>query len=201
VAAVVRTPWGTTDLVPPLPGRHHLTNALLALAVAGVAGIDPAAAAAAIATAPTSGSRAELRRVGGVLVLDDAYNASPPTVLGALETLRGLAVDGRRWAVLGTMAELGRDSAALHREVGAACTGLDRLVAVGEGGALIADGARAAGLATDRIDEVADADAALRVLRAGVGAGDAVLVKASRVMGLDRTAAGLATALAEGAAA
>ncbi|MEY3072577.1 MAG: hypothetical protein RLZZ353_773 [Actinomycetota bacterium] len=201
VGAVVRTPWGTTELVPPLPGRHHLGNAMLALAAAGVAGADPAAAAAAIATAPTSASRAELRRVAGITLLDDAYNASPPTVLGALVTLRDLHVDGRRWGVLGTMAELGSGSAALHREVGAACADLDRLVVVGEGGALIAEGARAAGLDADRIHEVADAAAALAVLRAGVVAGDAVLVKASRVVGLDRTVEGLAAALAEGAAA
>lgn len=201
VGAVVRTPWGTTELLPPLPGRHHLVNAMLALAAAGVAGADPAAAAAAIATAPTSGSRSELRRAGGVTVLDDAYNASPPTVVAALETLMGLPTDGRRWAVLGTMAELGADSTAMHREVGAACAGLDRLVAVGEGGGHLAAGARAAGLPDAHIDLVADAGAALDVLRAGVAAGDVVLVKASRVVGLDRTAAGLLAALAEGVAA
>lgn len=200
VGAVVRTPWGTTELVAPLPGRHHLGNAMLALATAGAAGVDIATAAAAIATAPTSGSRAELRHVAGVAVLDDAYNASPPTVLGALETLRGLAVAGRRWAVLGTMAELGPDSDAMHRSVGAACVDLE-LVAVGAGGALIAAGARDAGLAADRIREVADAEGALAVLSAGVAPGDAVLVKASRVVGLDRAAAGLSEALARGAAA
>ncbi len=201
-AAVVRTPWGTAEVVPPLPGRHHLTNALLALAVAGVVGADPGAAAAAIAGAPTSASRSELVRAGGVTVLDDAYNASPPTMLAALATLAELPATGRRWAVLGTMAELGPATEELHRGVGAACAGLGRLVAVGAGGAAIAAGARSAGLPSERIHEVPDAEAALSVLRDGIGPGDAVLVKASRVVGLDRTASGLIAVLgAEGATA
>jgi UDP-N-acetylmuramoyl-tripeptide--D-alanyl-D-alanine ligase len=198
--AVVVTPWGTVRLAPPLPGRHHLTNALCALAVAGAAGVDIEAAAAAIATAPTSASRSAVHRAGGVTVVDDAYNASPPTVVAALATLARLPAQ-RRWAVLGTMAELGADAVAMHREVGAACASLQHLVAVGEGGAAIAEGARAAGLAAERITLVPDAAAALRVLRDGVRGGDAVLVKGSRVVGLDRTAAGLLAALGgEGAA-
>ena len=200
VAAVVRTPWGTVEVTPPLPGRHHLGNAMLALTVAGLVGADLEVAAAAIATAPTSASRSALRRSGGVVVLDDAYNASPPTVLAALTTLAGLTVTGRRWAVLGTMAELGPDAAALHREVGAACADLDRLVAVGAGGADLAAGAVAAGLPPGRVVTVPDAEAALAVVAAEVAAGDAVLVKASRVVGLDRVAAGL-VGTTEGAAA
>ena len=195
VAAVVRTPWGTTEVAPPLPGRHHLGNALLALTAACAVGAAPDAAAAALGTAPTSASRSVLTEAGGVRVLDDAYNASPPTVLAALRTLRDLDAPGRRWAVLGTMAELGPASEDLHREVGAACTGLDRLVAVGSGGPALALGARAGGVAADAIDVVPDADAALAVLRSEVADGDAVLVKASRVVGLDRVASGLLAAL------
>lgn len=195
VAALVRTPWGSAEVSPPLPGRHQLVNALLALTAAGVAGVHPEVAAEAIRTAPTSASRADLRTVAGVTVLDDAYNASPPTVIAALSTLVALPATGRRWAVLGTMAELGARTDELHREVGAACAAVDRLVAVGAGGRTIAAGARAAGLPADRVDVVEDADAALDRVRAEVAAGDAVLVKASRVVGLDRVASGLVAAL------
>jgi UDP-N-acetylmuramoyl-tripeptide--D-alanyl-D-alanine ligase len=192
--AAVSTPWGPTRLELPIPGRHHLTNALLALAIAGLHGIAPGVAAAGIAQARTSASRASLHRVAGVTVLDDSYNASAPTVIGALETLAELAVDGRRWAVLGEMRELGPTSTAQHRAVGAACRDrIDRLVVVGTAADPIAEGAILAGLGEHAVHRVADRDAALTLL-AGAGGlepGDAVLLKASRAVGLD----GLATRL------
>lgn len=194
-SAMVATPWGSTHLEVPLPGLHHLTNALLALTVAGVEGVDLDAAAFAISRAPTSASRSVLREVGGVHVLDDAYNASAPTVLGALRTLRELPCAGRRWAVLGMMAELGSTSLEQHREVGGAAAAVDVLVVVGEGAAGIAEGALDAGLepsALRRCSNIAEAD---RLLAAEVAAGDVVLFKASRVVGLDRSAAALMASL------
>jgi UDP-N-acetylmuramoyl-tripeptide--D-alanyl-D-alanine ligase len=202
VRAAVVTPWGTTELELPLPGRHQLGNALLALAVAGLHGVAPDLAAAGIAAARTSASRASLHQVAGVTVLDDSYNASAPTVIGALATLSDLEVPARRWAVLGEMRELGPTSDAQHRAVGAACVGrVDRLIAVGEGARAIADGAVAAGLAAATVQQVADRAAALELLtgRGGLAAGDAVLLKASRAVGLDRLAADLLDTLtAEG---
>jgi UDP-N-acetylmuramoyl-tripeptide--D-alanyl-D-alanine ligase len=192
------TPWGETDVAPPLPGAHQLANALRALAVAGELGVDLVAASAAIAAAPTSASRAVLTQVGGVPVLDDSSHARPPTVIGALATLRALGTTGRRWAVLGTMAELGPSAAARHQEVGRACVGLDGVVTVGA--PEIAVGARDGGLPASRVHEVGDVAGAVELLRAHLAPGDAVLLKASRVVGLDRAAAALVAALAgEGA--
>ncbi len=200
VGATAHTPWGSTHIAVPLPGPHHLINALLALCVAGLEGVDVDAAAAAIATAGTSPSRSVLHDVSGVHVLDDAYNASPPTVLAALDTLRALPCDGRRWAVLGVMAELGADSDRRHREVGAAyAEGVDELVVVGRDAAALAEGAERSG-GSARVRRVADHDEATRLVGGEVAAGDVVLVKASRVAGLDRTAAALVDALAGGAA-
>lgn len=203
-SATVETPWGRTHLMVPLPGRHHLTNALLALTVAGVEGVDLDAAAAAIGRAPTSASRAVLQEVAGVHVLDDAYNASAPTVLGALRTLQDLPCAGRRWAVLGLMAELGATSLQQHREVGRAVAGVDVLVVVGDGAAGIAEGALEAGLEPTSLYRCPDVSEADRLLAAGVAAGDVVLFKASRVVGLDRSAAALMASLSavgmEGAA-
>jgi UDP-N-acetylmuramoyl-tripeptide--D-alanyl-D-alanine ligase len=198
VRAEVSTPWGVVDLALPLPGRHHLTNGMLALAVAGCEGVSVTAAASAIAEATTSASRASLHVCGGVAVMDDAYNASAPTVVGALDTLAALDVSGRRWAVLGTMAELGPTSQAQHRTVGAACVRrIDRLVIVGRDAGAIAEGALEAGFARSAIIEVEDHDGAVALLTGDDGptAGDAVLLKASRVVGLDRVAARLLEAL------
>jgi len=196
--ATAHTPWGTTRIQVPLPGPHHLTNALLALCVAGVEGVPLEAAAGAIAAAVTSPSRSVLHRVAGVTVMDDAYNASPPTVLAALTTLRTLPCEGRRWAILGVMAELGEGSDRRHREVGAAYgTGVDELVVVGAAAAELALGATGVG-GTARVRRVADHAEAAQLIVSEVAAGDAVLLKASRVAGLDRVAVALVEAL-EGA--
>jgi UDP-N-acetylmuramoyl-tripeptide--D-alanyl-D-alanine ligase len=192
--ADVVTPWGRTEVALPLPGAHHLGNALLAVAVAGLHGVAPERAAAAIATAPTSPSRSVLQHVGGVTVLDDAYNASPPTMLGALRTLGSLPCDGRRWAVLGVMAELGDASEEQHVAVGRACADVvDELVVVGEGARGIAAGAATS--RSTRVRSVPDHAAAAELVAAEVSPGDTVLFKASRVATLDRAAASVVATL------
>jgi len=199
-SATAHTPWGSARVEVPLPGPHHLTNALLALCVAGVEGVPVEAAAAAIAGAATSPSRSVLHQVGGVIVMDDAYNASPPTMLAALTTLRSLPCEGRRWAVLGVMAELGEGSDRCHREVGAAyAAGVDELVVVGAGAVELAAGA-ADVRGGARVRQVSDHAEAAQLVVGEIATGDTVLLKASRVAGLDRTAAALIDAL-EGAGA
>jgi len=193
--ATAHTPWGSARLEVPLPGAHHLTNALLALCVAGLEGVPIGAAADAIARAPTSPSRSVLHHVAGVTVLDDAYNASPPTVLAALATLRTLPCQGRRWAVLGLMAELGAGADRRHREVGAAFAhGVDELVVVGASASGIHDGARAA-TGSARVRTVPDHAAAAGLVAGEIAPGDVVLFKASRVAGLDRAASAVLRSL------
>ena len=189
VRAAVRTPWGDARIALPMPGAHHLTNALLALAAAGIEGVDVTDAAAAIAEARTSPSRAALHHVAGVTVLDDAYNASPPTVLGALRTLADLPCEGRRWAVLGVMAELGPTAHAQHVAVGRACReAVDELVVVGDAAAGLAEGA-ADGIGAPKVHRVTDHAEAAALVVAAVRPGDTVLFKASRVATLDLAAA------------
>ncbi|MFO8075485.1 MAG: UDP-N-acetylmuramoyl-tripeptide--D-alanyl-D-alanine ligase [Actinomycetota bacterium] len=184
-------PHGHTEIALPLPGRHNVGNALAALAAAQACGVDPAAAAAGLADARVSRWRMELaRRDDGTSVLNDAYNANPASTAAALEAL--VALDARRrWAVLGLMAELGAGSEEAHREVGRACAahGLDGVLVVGEA-APIAEGARQAGFG-GVLEEVADAEEAGARLAALLGPGDAVLVKASRSVGLEGLAADL----------
>jgi UDP-N-acetylmuramoyl-tripeptide--D-alanyl-D-alanine ligase len=196
---VAVTPWGEVEVAVPLAGRHQLLNALFALAVAGQLGVDLDAAAAAIAQAPVSPWRGAVSEVAGITVLDDAYNANPTAVEAALDTLVAIEGDRRRIAVLGWMAELGTAAAHEHGRIGARCAehGIDHLIVVrscedrdGEAGHL-ALGARAAGL--EAVTEVADAEQAGALLADLATPGDVVLVKASRVAGLERVTMTLRT--------
>ncbi len=180
-----------------LPGAHNVTNALCALAVADAAGVDLAGAAAALATATGSRWRMEAHDLpGGGVVLNDAYNANPASTAAALEALAWVAVPGARVAVLGEMAELGTTAQDAHREVGAqaARLGLDGLVVVGDAAEAIAQGARAEGFAGTLV-EAADPTAAHAAVGELVDGRSAVLVKASRAVGLETLAAALASAL------
>jgi len=183
------TPWGTHPVTLPVAGRHHVLNALLALGAAGAAGADVAAACDALAAVPVSASRASVQDVGGITVLDDAYNASPTSTLAALQTLADLKVQGRRVAVLGVMAEIGDGHDTEHWRVGNRAAGIvDQLVVVGDEAAHIAGGAREAGLG--QVEHVPDVDGAVAAL-SDLSPGDAVLVKASRVAGLERVVSAL----------
>lgn len=175
-----------------IPGEHNVSNALAALAVADVCGVDVEVAARRLETAEVSRWRMEMGTTpAGVRVLNDAYNASPEAVRAALDTLAALPAR-RRFAALGQMAELGETSAEAHRRVGEHCAalGLDGVVVVGEGAEGVLEGARSAGL-TGALHAVDDAEAAADLLAAELGDGDALLVKASRSVGLERLPAEL----------
>jgi len=180
----------------PLPGAHNVGNALAALAAAEACGVDLADAALALADASVSRWRMELSTTAdGVLVLNDAYNANPASMAAALVTLAAMTVSGRRFAVLGQMAELGADADTAHRDIGrrAGELGLDGIVVVGERATAVAEGARQAGLPAASVAVVSDGDEAVARVRDWLAAGDAVLVKASRSVGLERVAAALHT--------
>lgn len=185
-----RTPWGTARARLPVAGRHQVDNALLALAAAGHAGVDPTVAAAALEDADISSWRGEVTEVGGARILNDAYNANPTSTRAALDTLAALDVTGRRIAVLGVMAEIGDTAYQEHHGVGAYVQrlGLDRLVVVGDDAIGIADGAREYGMTPDRVIVVGDADQAIEAIK-DLSQGDALLVKASRVAALETVAA------------
>lgn len=168
------SPWGDVETRLGVRGAHQVGNALAAAAVGLVSDVAPVEVAHGLAEASLSPWRMELHRTAaGAVVVNDAYNAGPASMAAALRSLAHLSAS-RRIAVLGPMAELGDHGPRAHREIGelAASLGI-RVVsvgAVGYGG-----------------DEVADVDAALDALGT-LGEGDAVLVKASRVAGLERVA-------------
>ena len=176
----------------PLLGRHQVINALLALAVGAELGLSPEAARRGLAACPLPKMRLQLWETRGIRVLDDAYNANADSMLAGLETLCDLPCAGRRVAVLGQMAELGTHTAAAHREIGekAVALGIHHLVTVGACAQTTAHTARQAGFKA--VTECADVAAAAPVLRKLLRPGDLVLIKASRVAGLDKLGRALA---------
>ncbi len=175
-----------------LRGAHQVPNAAMAAVAANLAhGVPFAESAARIADARGSRWRMELVETpDGLVVLNDSYNANPASMDAALRALAHLDVGGRRIAVLGDMRELGPHSATAHDSIGrlARDLGIDTLIGVGPGGAEIAAAAR--GAAVD-VHTVADAVAAVTLTAQLARPGDAVLVKASRALGLQAVAAHL----------
>jgi UDP-N-acetylmuramoyl-tripeptide--D-alanyl-D-alanine ligase len=171
-----------------LLGRHQVVNALLAVAVGEELGLDGSAVRDGLAGCQPAKMRMQYWEVGGVRVLDDAYNANADSTVAALETLCDLPLQGRRVAVLGDMAELGAHSEAAHAEIGrrAAELGIGQLFAVGKMAPVMAAAARGAGLS--RVLEFADVEAAKNAVKNFLKAGDVVLLKASRASRLERIA-------------
>ena len=170
------------EVAMPLEGVHHARNLLLALAVARELGLEPARWQPLEVALP--GGRSRRLVLGGVRLLDETYNASPEAVLASLDLLA--RQPGRRFAVLGTMLELGDQSLALHREVAARALslGLDGLVVVDggpEGEAMLA---AAQGLA--RLERVDTPAAAAEPLGQWLEPGDVLLLKASRGVALEQ---------------
>jgi UDP-N-acetylmuramoyl-tripeptide--D-alanyl-D-alanine ligase len=176
----LRSPWGSADVQLRVSGRHMAGNAAAAIAVAAALGVDVAAAAAAVSEAELSASRMAVHRLtSGAVVIDDAYNANPTSMAAAFDALAAIPAS-RRVAVVGVMAELD-DADAAHRAIAdrAAELGIE-LIVVG----------------TDLYGTEPCADPVTAA--APLGRGTAVLVKASRVAGLDRVAIALLDAAATG---
>jgi UDP-N-acetylmuramoyl-tripeptide--D-alanyl-D-alanine ligase len=129
----------------------------------------------------------------GATIYDDTYNSNPYALRSALELMDQADVSGRRIAVIGDMLELGEKELDYHREAGAAIPpSVDVVVGVGRRSEALLDGARAAGVPDDRLKHFQDAVSAGEFLRSFVAAGDLVLLKASRGVGLDKAVAMLA---------
>ncbi len=122
------------DVELPLAGRHMAANALVALAVADVAGVPLAAAAASLATVQLPGGRSEIVEMEGATLINDCYNANPGSLQAALDLLGAVRETRRAVVVVGTMRELGESSPGLHRDMAAAVLAAkpDLVVAVGE---------------------------------------------------------------------
>ncbi|WP_030783858.1 UDP-N-acetylmuramoyl-tripeptide--D-alanyl-D-alanine ligase [Streptomyces sp. NRRL S-920] len=192
----LHTPSGCSDVTLRLYGEHHVSNALAAAAVAHELGMSVDEIALALSEAGTlSRWRMEVtERPDGVTVVNDAYNANPESMRAALRALAAMGKGRRTWAVLGQMAELGDESLTEHDAVGRLAVRLNvsKLVAVGgREASWLQLGAYNEGSWGEESVHVSDAQAAIDLLRSELRAGDVVLVKASRSVGLERVATAL----------
>jgi UDP-N-acetylmuramoyl-tripeptide--D-alanyl-D-alanine ligase len=170
-------------------GEHQVMNALAALGVASLLGLDLKVAVAAL-EAMQLAERWRMQLLPGPkgsIVINDAYNASPDSMKAALQTLATIGRQGHRTiAVLGEMAELGRYSVEEHDAIGrlAVRLNIDEVVVVGEGAKLIHMGASQEGSWDGESKFFASISDALQHLRGLLGVGDVVLVKSSNSAGL-----------------
>ena len=175
----IETPEGTVRATLEVPGEHLATNAAAAVAVAFALRVPIELLGPALSRFQPEGMRNRIERIGGVAVLDDAYNANPVSMLAALRTLT--ALPGRRFAALGDMLELGAEEAPAHVEVlrAAVGAGLAEVWVTGPRMALAA-----ASVPGVRCFDEADALGA--ALAEAAVEGDSVLVKGSRGARMER---------------
>ncbi len=162
-----------------VPGRHSLRNALLALTVAELLDVPAAEATRGVGRVEAGSMRGEVRRIGGLTLIVDCYNANPQSVRAALDLLVDMEPGRPKVAVLGSMLELGARSEELHTVLldEASALGLELLVATG-------DFARAAEDTT--ILSVTDPLEAYEELRGRLAGDEVLLMKASRSVALER---------------
>ena len=198
------TPEGVwRDLYIPAIGQHFIWAASFAAAVGQLSGLHEGQVREGLASYRPAAMRQDIRKLGGITLMVDCYNAAPESMKAALAVLAMTAAStphARRIAVLGDMKELGENTVALHRSVGEAAfnKGVDILVTVGELGAEIATGAMEAGMSPDciRITGRTDTYAATAdYLKTILREGDHVLFKASRSMKLETMAEALTDGL------
>jgi UDP-N-acetylmuramoyl-tripeptide--D-alanyl-D-alanine ligase len=185
-AVAVRHEGERVTLYPSFQGAHNLRNLLAAVAAAEALGVRHEGPL----EVRFSALRGERRTLpGGVLLIDDCYNANPMSMRAAIDDLADTDAS-RRVAVLGDMLELGADAPRFHREIGehAAEEGVELLVTVGPLAARMRDGF------DGEAYSVSDAARAVGLVGGLLQAGDAVLVKGSRGVGLELVAEALAAA-------
>jgi UDP-N-acetylmuramoyl-tripeptide--D-alanyl-D-alanine ligase len=174
----------------PLIGRHSVHTVLRAAAVGLVSDLNWQEIVNGLRAGHTQLRLVAVRAKSGALLLDDTYNASPQSMLAALNLLDEM--DGRKVAVLGDMLELGRYEWKGHELVGRRAADIvDELITIGERGRMIAAAACRMGFSPTRVTELDDSDQAIEYLRQELCENDVVLVKGSRGMQMDRIVAAL----------
>lgn len=157
-------------------GRHIASNVAAAICAASALGLAPQEAADGLSDVELPPMRMQVLERNGVKILLDAYNASPASMAGAVETFAALPCDGKRVAIIGQMNELGEESAQAHRELAALVQSM-HLDQVATFGALWRE---------HGLQEPAESIAELRALFEHLEPGDAILVKGSRSLELEK---------------
>lgn len=185
------------DFMIPIPGIFNVYNALAAIGVGEVFGISPQEAGEALRRLVPEKRRMGRIPLGGVMLIDDSYNANPASVVCALQVLSSMAAK-RRIAVLGDMLELGATSKLLHEKVGLQVKklGIDVLYVHGKDVEHTAQSARRSGV--DCVREFPDKSELIAALKALLKDGDVILVKGSRAMGMEEIVQALVLESTEG---
>lgn len=181
------------DIALHTPGRSMVYNALAAIAVGREFGIPRERMRAALGEFQAQPMRMEMRAMNGLRIINDAYNANPVSMRGAVQTLMDIPCSGKRIAVLGDMLELGDWARQAHQDIGKVVgeSGVDYLFALGDLAHFVAQEAVAAGMAQERVQRCENRDEVVDRLREIGRSGDLILVKGSRKMGLEEIVEGL----------
>jgi UDP-N-acetylmuramoyl-tripeptide--D-alanyl-D-alanine ligase len=183
-------PAEVLQLRVPLIGRHSVQTVLRATAVGLVDGLTWQEIVSGLRSASNELRLIAVRTKNGALILDDTYNASPESMLAALNLLNDL--EGRKVAVLGDMLELGQYEQRGHMMVGIrAAEVVDELITLGERGRIIAQAALEAGLPANKITILDQIGKVVQYLQPDLQPDDVVLIKGSNMMGMDRIVSAL----------
>lgn len=189
----VITPTGKFDVSIPVPGEHNIKDALAAIAIGEILGIEHESIRLALSKYKPPEKRSNVvPSRHGFVIIDDTYNASPASVMSALKTLK-MMDGGRKIAILGDMLELGEMALDSHIDVGRSVKefGIDMLVVYGDLGKLIARGAIDAGMPLSSVQEFDDIGQVIKEIVSIVRERDVVLVKGSRAMKMEKIVEGL----------
>jgi UDP-N-acetylmuramoyl-tripeptide--D-alanyl-D-alanine ligase len=179
---------GRWQMEIPVPGKHNLLNALAALTAACQLGLRLPEAISALRTFTPPPGRSVVLEQDGVIWIDDTYNANPSSFQAGLELLRGMHNPGRKVVVAADMLELGDQADPFHRQAGRWVADLkpDLVIAVGNWASHLLEAAWEAGLPHEAGRSFRESEEAGRFLAQWVRPGDAVWVKGSRAMQMER---------------
>lgn len=182
----------------PIYGIHQLYNALAASAVAYSMGFELEEIREGLEEYEPYSGRMEIISKKGITVINDSYNANPPSLRSAIETMVKLAA-GRKIAVLGDMLELGERAPFIHSDLGCFAheKGVDRLVTLGTLAGNIAEGAVKSGMDSKRVHSFNDKNELINFLKSEVVEGDWLLVKGSRGMKMEEITVALTETMDE----
>jgi UDP-N-acetylmuramoyl-tripeptide--D-alanyl-D-alanine ligase len=185
-----------------MPGTHNAVNAAGAVTVARRFGLDYDEAAVRLESFVLPPMRNEVLEIGGVIIVNDAYNANPQSAAAAIDVLEQMPCNGRRIAVLGEMRELGPQSEALHRKVGQRLreSGIQRVMLIGAATDAMEAALTSSGLFGPAVERCMSIEECQQRLIESVEPGDVVLLKASRAVALERLVAPLRARLEGGKA-
>lgn len=193
----IQSKTGARHLVKiPVHGKHNVANALAAIGVAQQMGLGWDMMEHGLFQLKLTPMRMELKHIKekDLLIIDDAYNANPDSMVAALDVLQLMAGDKKRAvAILGDMYELGDYEEKGHLLIGkkASEIGLAQLITVGKLGAIIARGAEKHGMSKEKIRACQNNQEVLSFLKGILQAGDVVLIKGSRGVKMEEITKGL----------